>query len=199
MMMMSMWTALRSRSLSYFKQQQSSSSSFNFNRLSSSSSCSFTTTTDKSSSFDELLSLQEVEKILNDVRADDVKVIPIQNDWADFMVIATGRSTWHVRNIAQALIYKVKQKQRGANRLILPSMEGQESGKWIVVDSGKVIVHALDDKARAYYNLENLWSSNTKLKEPSEDLAKAFSKVRPKNNSKKRPQPQPQPQPETSA
>ncbi|KAM7260982.1 hypothetical protein ACFE04_026457 [Oxalis oulophora] len=177
-MMMSMWTALRSRSLSYFKQQ--SSSSFNFNRLSS----SFTTTTDKSSSFDELLSLQEVEKILNDVRADDVKVIPIQNDWTDFMVIATGRSTWHVRNIAQALIYKVKQKQKGANRLILPSMEGQESGKWIVVDSGKVIVHALDEKARAYYNLENLWSSNTKLKEPSENplqgSSQSFLKGSPK-------------------
>lgn len=55
-----------------------------------------------------LLELQEVEKVLNDVRADNVKVIPVQEHcpWADFMVIATGRSTWHVRNIAQALIYK---------------------------------------------------------------------------------------------
>ncbi|OVA15381.1 Protein Iojap/ribosomal silencing factor RsfS [Macleaya cordata] len=54
------------------------------------------------------LELQEVEKILNDVKADDVKVIPVNNqcDWTDYMVIATGRSTWHVRNIAEALIYK---------------------------------------------------------------------------------------------
>jgi ribosomal silencing factor RsfS len=44
-----------------------------------------------------------------DVKADDVKIIPVpkNNDWADFMVLATGRSTWHVKNIAQALIYKV--------------------------------------------------------------------------------------------
>ena len=55
-----------------------------------------------------LLDLQEIEKVLSDVRADDVKVIPVPKhcDWADFMVLATGRSTWHVKNIAQALIYK---------------------------------------------------------------------------------------------
>lgn len=54
------------------------------------------------------LDLQEIEKILTDVHADDVKVIPAPKhcDWADFMVLATGRSTWHVKNIAQALVYK---------------------------------------------------------------------------------------------
>ncbi|XVF43774.1 hypothetical protein PTKIN_Ptkin02bG0067300 [Pterospermum kingtungense] len=135
----------------------------------------------------ELLSLQEVEKVLSDVRADDVTVVPVGNqcDWADFMVIATGRSSWHVKNIAQALIYKVKQNQKGAKRLVLPSVQGQETGKWIVIDSGRVIVHALDEKARAYYNLEKLWTDKTVQKEPVEELTKAFVKVRRINNSKK--------------
>lgn len=55
-----------------------------------------------------LLDLPDIEKVLSDVRADDVKVIPVPKhcDWADFIVLATGRSTWHVKNIAQALIYK---------------------------------------------------------------------------------------------
>lgn len=55
-----------------------------------------------------LLNLKEIEKVLNDVKADDVKVIPVPKhcDWADFMVLASGRSTWHVKNIAQALIYE---------------------------------------------------------------------------------------------
>lgn len=64
----------------------------------------------QSSSDDEgLLNLQEVEKVLSDVKADNVTVIPVGNhcDWTDYMVIATGRSTWHVKNIAQALAYKV--------------------------------------------------------------------------------------------
>ncbi|CAJ2668016.1 unnamed protein product [Trifolium pratense] len=133
------------------------------------------------------LDLQEIEKILTDVKADDVKIIPVpkQNDWADFMVLATGRSTWHVKNIAQALIYKAKQKQQGVERMTLPSVQGQNEGKWIVIDSGKVIVHALDENARAYYNLEGLWSRGTLQNEPVEDLQKALVKVRRKNNSKK--------------
>ncbi|KAK7251317.1 hypothetical protein RIF29_34396 [Crotalaria pallida] len=146
-----------------------------------------------------VLELQEIEKVLTDVKADDVKVIPVPKhcDWADFMVLATGRSTWHVKNIAQALIYKAgnyatrgaeaKQKQKGAERMMLPSVEGQAGGKWIVVDSGRVIIHALEEKARAYYNLENLWTPETMQKDlTEEDLQKALVKVRRINNSKKR-------------
>ncbi|XP_061991801.1 protein Iojap-related, mitochondrial isoform X2 [Rosa rugosa] len=119
-----------------------------------------------------LLDLQEVETVLSDVKADDVKVIPANKhcEWADFMVLATGRSTWHVKNIAQALIYKSKQKQKGAQRLVLPTVEGQEGGKWIVIDSGKVIVHALDENARAYYNLETLWTTKPSEKEPIQGI-----------------------------
>ncbi|OIT21451.1 PREDICTED: protein Iojap-related, mitochondrial [Nicotiana attenuata] len=142
---------------------------------------------------EELLKLEEVETILKDVKADNVKVIPIPKhvDFADFMVVATGRSAWHVRNIAQALIYKVKQKQKGSKRMLLPSVEGQEGGKWIVIDSGKLVIHALDEKVRAYYNLERLWSTDASNQDhglvQGQDLDKAFLKVRPKNNSKKRP------------
>ncbi|KAL3511411.1 hypothetical protein ACH5RR_030812 [Cinchona calisaya] len=137
----------------------------------------------------ELLNLEEVEKILIDVKADNVQVIPVPKhyDFADYMIVATGRSDWHVRNIAQALIYKVKQKQKGAKRMLLPSVEGQEGGKWIVIDSGSLIIHALDEKVRAYYNLEKLWSSGTSNDEQTQDWDKAFMKIRPKNNSKRPP------------
>ncbi|KHN44414.1 hypothetical protein glysoja_014455 [Glycine soja] len=113
-----------------------------------------------------LLDLQEIETVLTDVKADNVKVIPVPKhcDWADFMA---------------------KQKQRGVERMMLPSVEGQAGGKWIVIDSGKVIVHALDEKARAYYNLEGLWTPGTIQNEREEDLQKALVKVRRKNNSKK--------------
>ncbi|KAF3334223.1 protein Iojap-related [Carex littledalei] len=134
-----------------------------------------------------LLGLAEVEKVLSDVKADDVRVIPVRDqcDWTDYMVVASGRSTWHVRNIAQALIHKVKQKQRGSKRLILPSVEGSVAGKWIVIDSGTIIVHALDEKARAYYNLESLWTKEASPKVPNQDLEKSFTKTRRRNNSKK--------------
>ncbi|XP_050204387.1 protein Iojap-related, mitochondrial [Mercurialis annua] len=175
-----MFAALRSRSLN-ISQSWNQLGFTGFRHVSSSSTTPNNT---------GLLDLNEVEKVLTDVKADDVKVIPVgkQCDWADYMVVATGRSTWHVKNIAQALIYKSKQKQKGAERMMLPSVQGQEGGTWIVIDSGKVIVHALDEKARAYYNLENLWISNTSRKEVVQDLDQAFVKIRPKNNSKRPPE-----------
>ncbi|KAG0461077.1 hypothetical protein HPP92_021374 [Vanilla planifolia] len=135
------------------------------------------------------LEIEEVKKILNDVKADDVRVINVgeQCGWTDYMVFATGRSTWHVKNIAQAILHKVKQKQKGVDRMLLPSVEGHGGGKWVVIDSGTVIIHALDEKARAYYNLESLWTNEMINKETSQDLEKAFVKVRPKNNSKRKP------------
>ncbi|KAI3818098.1 hypothetical protein L1987_11901 [Smallanthus sonchifolius] len=160
-----------------------------FNRSFCSSLIYATNGNGKSGKVIELLNLEEVEKILRDVRADDVRVIPVrkQSEFTNFVVVATGRSQWHVRNIAQALIYKVKQKQTGAKRMLLPSVEGQEGGNWIVIDSGTLIIHALDEKARAYYNLEQLWTSkeSTNEQSQSQDLGQAFMKVRRKNNSKK--------------
>ncbi|XP_074326547.1 protein Iojap-related, mitochondrial-like [Apium graveolens] len=114
----------------------------------------------------DILSLPEVEKkILSDVRADNVKAIPVQNhSFTDHVVLATGRSAWHVRNIAQALFYKAKLlKQRGSDKKLLPTVEGQKGGKWIVVDSGSLVIHALDEKMRAYYDLDALWTEEKKI------------------------------------
>ncbi|KAH9772746.1 hypothetical protein KPL71_013125 [Citrus sinensis] len=144
-----MLAALRNRSLnlpkslSSWKQQELSL------RLSSLSTVSGTD--------DGLLNLQDVEKILTDVRADDVKVIPA----------------------------KQRQREVGAKQMMLPSVQGQDTGKWVIIDSGKVIVHALDENARAYYNLEDLWTSEPSKSATVQDLQKAFVKVRRKNNSKK--------------
>ncbi|KAI3467670.1 hypothetical protein Pfo_024333 [Paulownia fortunei] len=187
-----MWSALRGRALSsssspitnQWKNLGSSSSIFARHFSSSDLNSSDSNSIEKNK---ELLSLAEVEKILNDVGADDVQVIPAPSrcEFTDYMVIATGRSPWHVRNISQALVYKVKQKQKGARRMLLPTVVGQEGGKWIVIDSGTLIVHAVDEKARAYYNFEGLWTTNPSNIEHTQDLEKAFVKVRRKNNSKK--------------
>ncbi|CAH8362855.1 unnamed protein product [Eruca vesicaria subsp. sativa] len=140
----------------------------------------------------EILSVPEVEKILSDVKADNVIVIPTENHscWADVTIIATGRSDWHLKNIAQALVYKAKQKQKGAKHLMLPSVQGYDT-KWIVIDYGKFVVHALDEKARVYFNLESLWTGEPSSPNDNsdKDLQNAFVKVRPINNSKKKKKP----------
>ncbi|CAN6937646.1 unnamed protein product [Brassica oleracea] len=163
----------------------------------------------------EVLTVAEVEKILSDVKADNVIVIPTENQscWADVTIIATGRSDWHLKNIAQALVYRAKQKQRGEKHVMLPCVQGYDT-KWIVIDYGscffcfhfkvliffffcccnfrmcvgKFVVHALDDKARVYFNLESLWTGEPSSANDNsdKDLQNAFVKVRPINNSKKK-------------
>ncbi|XP_060214139.1 protein Iojap-related, mitochondrial isoform X1 [Lycium barbarum] len=197
-----MWSVFRSRTLSSSLATHQWKNQLGFPVINRSFSGAASEGGDEAIRAGELLKLEEVETILRDVKADNVKVIPIPKhcDFADFMVVATGRSAWHVRNIAQALIYKVKQKQKGSKRMLLPSVEGQEGGNWIVIDSvsdfpltgiGKLVIHALDEKVRAYYNLERLWSTDASNQDhgllQNQDLDKAFVKVRPKNNSKKRP------------
>ncbi|XP_058194418.1 protein Iojap-related, mitochondrial isoform X1 [Rhododendron vialii] len=180
-----MWAALRSRALSLSSTRQWK---LGFPGLNRTLCSSLVDNNDDAVAVDRgLLKLDEVQKILTDVKADNISVVPVGNqcEWTDFMVFATGRSAWHVRNIAQALIYKVKQKQRGAERMLLPSIEGEKEGKWIVIDSGTIIVHAFDEKARAYYNLESRWTDEMSTKEQTQDLDKALIKVRRKNNSKR--------------
>lgn len=100
-----MLTALRSRCSSLLLDQSWKLGLTTPNRIFASSP-SFSSISDVS----DVLTLPEVEKILADVKADNVTVIPTHNHcfWADFTVIATGRSDWHLRNIAQALVYRVQ-------------------------------------------------------------------------------------------
>ncbi|CAN6335872.1 unnamed protein product [Urochloa humidicola] len=138
-----------------------------------------------------LLELPEVEKVLRDVRAGDVRVFPVGEGGlhggacADYMVVATGRSDWHVRNIAQALLYKIKQKQKGSDRILMPSVEGQQAGKWVVIDSGSIIIHALEERAREYYDLESIWSKEISPNTSVQELETSLVKTRRRNLSQK--------------
>ncbi|XP_010415339.1 PREDICTED: protein Iojap-related, mitochondrial-like [Camelina sativa] len=184
-----MLTALRSRCSSLIQDQSwKLGLSCAPNRILASSP--FFSSTAGAKDVSEILTLPEVEKILADVKADNVTVVPTHNHcfWADYMVVPTGRSDCHLKNIAQALVYKAKQKQKGAKHIMLPSVQGYDS-KWVVIDYGKFVVHALDEKARVYFNLESLWTAETSGTDSSDlqDLQKAFVKVRPINNSKRKP------------
>ncbi len=71
----------------------------------------------------------------------------------DYMVICTGTSSRHVVSIAD----HVEQSSRSAGNIPL-GVEGQNSGDWVVVDLGDVIVHVMQEDSRQLYELEKLWS-----------------------------------------
>lgn len=74
---------------------------------------------------------------------------------ADYMLIATGTSSRHVAGMAQKLRDKLS-----TERKIKAHVEGLETGDWVIVDAGDVIVHLFREEVRAFYNLEKLWGAD---------------------------------------
>jgi ribosome-associated protein len=71
----------------------------------------------------------------------------------DALVIATGRSSRHVSSIAEHLARKLKEAGYGTR-----PVDGLQSGDWVLVDAGDVIVHIFRPEVRNYYDLEGMWS-----------------------------------------
>jgi ribosome-associated protein len=72
--------------------------------------------------------------------------------FTDYMIICTGTSKRHVQALAEHLCEE--QKQLGS---LSPLIEGKEIGEWIIVDFIDVVVHIMQEDARALYALEKLW------------------------------------------
>ena len=98
---------------------------------------------------------KEIENILNDNKAIEVKSIDLKNKTsiADFMVIASGNSSKHIQALSEILIDSLKKK--GINNCRL---EGQHSSDWKLIDAIDVIVHIFHPEKRKFYDLERMWS-----------------------------------------
>jgi ribosome-associated protein len=92
---------------------------------------------------------------LDDDQAQDIVAIPLEgkSSVADYMVIASGRSTRQVAAIAQKLAERVKQAGFGPVRV-----EGLATADWVLIDAGDVVVHLFRPEVRSFYNLERMWS-----------------------------------------
>jgi ribosome silencing factor RsfS/YbeB/iojap len=108
---------------------------------------------DRSKDIAEQLAL--VRRSLDDDKAEDVVVIDLagKSAFADYMVIASGRSNRQVVAIADHLAERLKQAR---HRVI--SVEGKEVGDWVLVDSGDIVVHIFRPEPRAFYALEKMWA-----------------------------------------
>lgn len=101
---------------------------------------------------DALINL--VHASLNDDQAVEVITIPLagKSPIADYMVIASGRSTRQVASMAQKLAEKVFGLTGRA-----PRIEGLSAADWVLIDAGDVIVHLFRPEVRQFYNLEKMW------------------------------------------
>lgn len=70
---------------------------------------------------------------------------------ADYYLIASGRSSTHVKSLADELSEKM-----ALHAITTDRIEGRDGGAWVLVDFGSVIAHVFDRESREYYNLERL-------------------------------------------
>lgn len=77
----------------------------------------------------------------------------------DCFVIATGNSQRHLVALADDVETKI-QFELNDRRM---SVDGETSGRWIVMDYGTVVVHLFDEETRQFYSLEALWGDAPRL------------------------------------
>ena len=99
--------------------------------------------------------VQLVQSALEDAKAVDVAVIDVHDHTTitDFMVVASGNSTRHVKTLAENVVSRSKEAGVG-----VLGVEGGGESDWVLVDLADVIVHLMLPRTRAFYALEKLWS-----------------------------------------
>jgi ribosome-associated protein len=92
---------------------------------------------------------------LEDIKARDITVLDVRKltSLYDTMIIATAGSARQVNALSQ----HVRDALKAAGATIV-GVEGEQSGEWVLVDAGDIVVHIMQPAVRTYYNLEELWT-----------------------------------------
>ena len=99
--------------------------------------------------------LKTVHAAVEELKARDVAEIDVRgkSSVTDYMVIASGTSTRHVKSIADEVVKVAK------NLDVQPlGVEGEREAEWVLVDLGDVVVHIMLPRIREFYALERLWT-----------------------------------------
>jgi ribosome-associated protein len=101
---------------------------------------------------------------LEDIKARDIEVINTTkiSSLFDRIIIASADSARQTKSLARSVQNKVLE---AGGRVL--GMEGEETGDWIVVDLGDIVVHIMQPAVRSYYNLEELWTAKPTARKPS--------------------------------
>jgi ribosome-associated protein len=123
--------------------------------------------TDPAAASDTLDVARHIAVLADERRGADIVILDVRAlvDYTDFFVVVSGQSARQNQAIAEHVVRTLKGEKRYAI-----SKAGLDSGSWICLDLGSVVVHVFDPETRARYDLELLWSDaprvSTKAPEP---------------------------------
>lgn len=98
--------------------------------------------------------LAAILKELDDMKAEEIVQIDLRgkSSIGDYMVICSGRSSRQVSALADKVTEAMKQDFG-----VFAKVEGKETGDWVLIDTGDVIVHVFRPEVREFYQLEKMW------------------------------------------
>jgi ribosome-associated protein len=91
---------------------------------------------------------------LDDLKGREISCLKVTDvtTITDYMVVATGTSSRHVKSMADEVVRKIRE-----NGGTVHGQEGQDQAEWVLIDLGDVIVHVMLEETRKMYDLESLW------------------------------------------
>lgn len=98
---------------------------------------------------------KKITSILDTNKAEEITTLNLRDkcSFADYMIVASGRAPRHVSALADYVADMLK--KTGIPPL---SVEGKESGDWVLIDAGDIVVHIFRPEVRQFYNIEKMWS-----------------------------------------
>ena len=104
---------------------------------------------------DSLALARRIAALVAERRGTDVVLLDVRSlvDYTDFFLLASGTSGRQNQTIAEHVVRTLKQ-----DRLLAISKSGLDTGSWICLDLGDVVVHVFDPETRSRYDLELLWA-----------------------------------------
>lgn len=117
---------------------------------------------------DSLSLKDKVLDLLESIKAKDIVCMDVkeQTSVTDYMIVASGTSSRHVKSIAGYVAEEAKKV--GVNPI---GTEGEQSAEWVLIDFGDVVVHVMMPTAREFYDLEKLWSGLTPTSEQNQTVS----------------------------
>jgi ribosome-associated protein len=99
-------------------------------------------------------------------KASGLEVIDVAGrvDYADFLVLMSGRSDRHVAALASS----IEEALRKHNKRAL-AVEGLPHANWVLMDFGDVVVHVFQDDARSAYDIDSLWMDARRVPIPKSE------------------------------
>ena len=104
--------------------------------------------------------LKLIYQALEDKKGEDLVMIDISqvSVLADYFVICSAGNDSQI----QALVDNVDEKMH-ENGYQIRQQEGRNSGTWVLLDYGDVIVHIFERENRSFYNLERIWNDGRRI------------------------------------